>query len=196
MDIYFKYKSEVMVVSTSSEETLGSLKSQLEALTAIKSSRMKLIGLKPPKAMDDTVIGDLDLSSNSSKKPIMLLGTPEAAHASLQREIEALPQVQEAEDDESDGEDEGPSTTNLIERPDIVAKLETRYARANIVQLNPPKKGKCVVFDIDYTFFDLGGTSERPEELLRPYTKEFMAHVYNLGFDIVIWSANSMKVGC
>ena len=50
------------------------------------------------------------------------------------------------------------------------------------------------MFDIDYTFFDLGGTSERPEELLRPYTKEFMTYVnVELGFDIVIWSANSMK---
>ena len=142
---------------------------------------------------DDTPIGAFDLRANSAKKPAMLLGTPDAAHDRLKAEIEAQPQNQEPEEEDEYADDE-PTTTNLAERPDIVAKLETRFQRANIVQLNAPRKTKTAVFDIDFTFFDLGGTSERPEELLRPYTKEFMTYInVDLGFDIIIWSANSMK---
>ncbi len=68
----------------------------------------------------------------------------------------------EEEEEEDGGEDVG-STIDLADRPDIVAKLETRFQRANIVQLNEPRRTKTAVFDIDYTFFDLSGTSERPE---------------------------------
>jgi hypothetical protein len=113
------------------------------------------------KVNDDTLIADLDLSSNSAKKPAMLLGTPDAAHDRL-KEIEAQPQNQDPEEEEDGGEDVG-STIDLADRPDIVAKLETRFQRANIVQLNEPRRTKTAVFDIDYTFFDLSGTSERPE---------------------------------
>ena len=51
---------------------------------------------------------------------------------SLAREIEAQPQIQEAEDDDEDDVDD-PSTANLAERPDIVAKLEARYAASSFL---------------------------------------------------------------
>lgn len=130
-------------------------------------SKQKLLGLKVNsskgggKVSDDTMIADLDLSTNSAKKPAMLLGTPDAAHDRLKAEIEAQPRNQDPEDEDEGADEE--SMIDLAERPDIVAKLETRFQRANIVQLNEPRNTKTAVFDIDYTFFDLSGTSERPE---------------------------------
>ena len=47
-------------------------------------------------------------------------------------------------------------------------KLRRRIASVEVKVLNPPREGKkCLVLDIDYTLFDLGGTAERPEELAR-----------------------------
>ncbi len=49
------------------------------------------------------------------------------------------------------------------------------------------------VLDIDYTLFDLNSTAERPDELARPYLHHFLERCYEF-YDIVIWSATSMKV--
>ena len=199
--VYIKFKTDVVEISVGEEggataKTVGWLKRRLCDHTQVSPEKQKLLGLKARgggKVTDDTPIVDLDLSTNSAKKPAMLLGTPDAAHDRLRAEVEAQPQNQDPEDEE-EGAGEQSTTIDLAERPDIVAKLETRFRRANIVQLNEPRRTKMAVFDIDYTFFDLGGTSERAEELLRPYTKEFMTYLnVELGFDIIIWSANSMK---
>ena len=49
---------------------------------------------------------------------------------------------------------------------DIISK---RLQKVEIPILNPPRQGKkCLVLDIDYTFFDLGSAAERPDELARP----------------------------
>ena len=53
---------------------------------------------------------------------------------------------------------------------------------------------KCLVLDIDYTLFDLGSSAERPDELARPHLHSFLAACYE-HYDILIWSATSMKVG-
>lgn len=59
--------------------------------------------------------------------------------------------------------------------------------------LNPPRPGKkLLVVDIDYTIFDLGSSAERAEELARPYLHTFLTACYEF-FDLMIWSANSMK---
>jgi len=48
-------------------------------------------------------------------------------------------------------------------------KIKQRVDRVEIPTLNAPRPGKkCLVLDIDYTFFDLGSAAERPEELARP----------------------------
>lgn len=49
------------------------------------------------------------------------------------------------------------------------------------------------VLDIDYTLFDLSSTAERAEELARPGLHEFLATAYAHNFDLVIWSATSIK---
>ena len=81
--------------------------------------------------------------------------------------------------------------------PETVArlqeKLRRRVASVEVKVLNAPRTGKkCLVLDIDYTLFDLGSAAERPEELGRPYLHHFLKSAYE-DYDIVIWSATSMK---
>lgn len=72
-------------------------------------------------------------------------------------------------------------------------KLHRRIERVKVEILNPPRKGKkLLVLDIDYTIFDLGSSAENPQELARPYLHDFMAACYE-NFDLMIWSATSMK---
>ena len=57
----------------------------------------------------------------------------------------------------------------------------------------PATAGKrLLVLDVDYTLFDHRSPAETPMELARPYLHEFLASAY-LNYEIVIWSATSMK---
>jgi len=75
-----------------------------------------------------------------------------------------------------------------------VEKLTRRIANYKVETLNPPRDGgkKLLVLDIDYTLFDHRSTAENPAELMRPYLHEFLTRAYEF-YDIVIWSATSMK---
>lgn len=48
------------------------------------------------------------------------------------------------------------------------------------------------VLDIDYTLFDHRSSAETGVELMRPYLHEFLTSAYE-HYDIIIWSATSMK---
>lgn len=188
--IVVRFQGRVIEVSCPSGSTIQTLKETLQEETRVSVSKQKILGLKfkngSGKIEDSTVLCELALTG----KKIMLLGTPEEGLQELQAQEEIAPYVQEVEEDEFE---EIPSI-QLIDRPEIQNKLANRVAKANVKELSPPRPGnKCVVLDIDYTFFDLGSTSERPADLLRPGTIEFLTHVYKHSFDIVIWSATSMK---
>jgi ubiquitin-like domain-containing CTD phosphatase 1 len=59
--------------------------------------------------------------------------------------------------------------------------------------LNPCRQGKkLLVLDIDYTLFDHKSPAENPKELMRPYLHQFLLAAYSK-YDIMIWSATSMK---
>jgi ubiquitin-like domain-containing CTD phosphatase 1 len=59
--------------------------------------------------------------------------------------------------------------------------------------MNPPRKDKkLLVLDIDYTIFDHVSNAQRGSELMRPHLHEFLTSSYD-NYDIVIWSATSMK---
>eukprot|EP00879_Flechtneria_rotunda_P027531 GHRR01029497.1.p1 GENE.GHRR01029497.1~~GHRR01029497.1.p1 ORF type:complete len:199 (+),score=47.63 GHRR01029497.1:240-836(+) len=71
--------------------------------------------------------------------------------------------------------------------------MSRRIKNVHIKIITPPRPGKkCLVLDIDYTLFDLNSSAERPDELARPYLHEFLTACYEY-YDIIIWSATSMK---
>lgn len=49
------------------------------------------------------------------------------------------------------------------------------------------------VLDIDYTLFDLSSSAERADELARPGLHDFLTAAYASNFDLLIWSATSIK---
>ncbi|PSC72065.1 Ubiquitin-like domain-containing CTD phosphatase [Micractinium conductrix] len=118
-----------------------------------------------------------------------MLGTADADIQKVQKDAEVAPHVQ----DDLDINEEGMAQLSLLEQPEVQEKLKRRIAAGNIKVLNPPRPGKkLAVFDIDYTIFDLNSAAERPDELLRPFVHQCFAAIY-ADYDIIIWSATSMK---
>lgn len=56
----------------------------------------------------------------------------------------------------------------------------------------PRDDKKLLVLDIDYTLYDHKYPAENFESLRRPYLHELLKEVYPY-YDIMIWSATSMK---
>ena len=183
-----KFKGKELSVSLSTSETVGSVKRVLERETHVNAKKQKLLGLKAVHGRldDDTLLCNLQ----PPPKVVMLLGSVDSELEQMRRQEEISPCFQDPED----GDEVMPvGPVALRDRPEIMAKLERRVLHANIKELHPPREGKkCIVLDIDYTFFDLGSSSERPRDLLRPYVELFLSNAYSR-WDIVIWSATSMK---
>jgi ubiquitin-like domain-containing CTD phosphatase 1 len=99
-------------------------------------------------------------------------------------------------DDVIDDFDIGDGDHELIKvhlKEENLEKVKRRVEQCKIKMIGEPRENKkLLVLDIDYTLFDHRSTAERPEELRRPYLLEFLTEVYN-HYDIVIWSATSMK---
>lgn len=101
-------------------------------------------------------------------------------------------------DEEADGESaaaalDGGALSAVQDLEATRSRVAFRATRAKIKQLAEPRPGKkLLVFDIDYTIFDLGSSAERPEELARPFLHEMMRFA-NEHWDLAIWSATSMR---
>lgn len=188
--LLIKFQGQDLNVHASATDTVASVKRQLEDKTRVLAKKQKLLGLKtcqgrPPT--DDTAVGDLRSGSK-----ILLMGTPEEMHQAIAAQ-EVAPHVQVHDDLDDDLDNMPRSVQQLLNRPEIQQKLQRRTQAAVIKQLHAPRLGKkCAVFDIDYTIFALDSKSENPLELARPYVHELFAGIYP-HFDIIIWSATSMK---
>ncbi|KAG8579634.1 hypothetical protein GDO81_010980 [Engystomops pustulosus] len=78
-------------------------------------------------------------------------------------------------------------------REENLSKISRRVKDYKVEVLNPPREGKkLLVLDVDYTLFDHRSCAETGLELMRPYLHEFLTSAYE-DYDIVIWSATSMK---
>lgn len=72
-------------------------------------------------------------------------------------------------------------------------QIQCRIDHYRFVERNPFREGKkLLVLDIDYTIFDHKSTAESGAELMRPFLHQFLTLAY-LNYDIVIWSATSMR---
>ncbi|XP_002734938.1 ubiquitin-like domain-containing CTD phosphatase 1 [Saccoglossus kowalevskii] len=176
---------EYSISDLGGENTVRELKEAIKAQTGVLPQRQKLLGLKhkgkPPD--DDMQLSVLKLKPNSK---IMMMGTREEA---IQAITEPPPDVGEVVDDFDIEED-----VVLIEnREENLRKIENRVKNYEVKILNPPRPGKkLLVLDIDYTLFDHRSCAETGFELMRPYLHEFLTAAYE-DYDIVIWSATSMK---
>lgn len=116
----------------------------------------------------------------------MLMGSREEDIAEVSQAPENMPDVVNDLDIEEEEVE--------IEKAEIyLAKIQKRIQQYTINELNPLREGKkLLVLDIDYTLFDHRSVAESGIELMRPYLHEFLTCAYK-HYDIVIWSATSMK---
>uniref|UniRef100_F6QEE8 Ubiquitin-like domain-containing CTD phosphatase 1 n=1 Tax=Xenopus tropicalis TaxID=8364 RepID=F6QEE8_XENTR len=176
---------EFPLSALSEEDTVLDLKHSLKSLTGVLPERMKLLGLKykGKPAENDVKLGVLKLKPNTK---IMMMGTREE---SLEEMMAPPPENDEVVND-FDIEEEVVEVEN---REENLAKISRRVKDYKIEILNPPREGKkLLVLDVDYTLFDHRSCAETGQELMRPYLHEFLTSAYE-DYDIVIWSATSMK---
>ncbi|XP_077992356.1 ubiquitin-like domain-containing CTD phosphatase 1 [Glandiceps talaboti] len=176
---------EYSISDLSGDSTVKELKEVIKTHTGVLTGRQKLLGLKfkgkPPG--DDVQLSVLKLKPNMK---IMMMGTREET---IQTITEPPKDIGEVVDDFDIEEEEV-----LVEnREENLQKIAKRVRDYEIKILNPPREGKkLLVLDVDYTLFDHRSCAETGIELMRPYLHEFLTAAYE-EYDIVIWSATSMK---
>ncbi|XP_075887921.1 ubiquitin-like domain-containing CTD phosphatase 1 isoform X2 [Nelusetta ayraudi] len=176
---------EYSISSLSEEDTVMDLKQSIKTLTGVLPERQKLLGLKlkGKPAEDEVKLGTLKLKPNTK---IMMMGTREE---SLEEVLAPPPENDDVVND-FDIEEEVIEVEN---REENLAKIARRVKDYKVEELNPPRDGKrLLVLDVDYTLFDHKSCAESGLELMRPYLHEFLTSAYE-DYDIVIWSATSMK---
>lgn len=157
--------------------------------TGVLPERQKLIGLKcknKQPATDEVKLESLELKPNSK---VMMIGSKEKDIKSVNDE-ELLASNQNVVNDLDLPDDVEISVEQCSEN---LAKIERRIKEYKVHILNPPRAGKkLLVLDIDYTLFDHRSVAENALQLMRPYLHEFLTEAYK-NYDIIIWSATSMK---
>ncbi|KAJ4965982.1 hypothetical protein NE237_017831 [Protea cynaroides] len=165
------------------DDTVGELKRRICEVTNVLPKRQKLLYPKVGSKLSDDTLLLSQLPLKSSVKMTMV-GT-------VEDDIIVDPvDAPEIIDDFELGEKEA---VDIKDKEVNKQKLRRRIDQYKIKLLNPCREGKkLLVLDIDYTLFDHRSTAENPLELMRPYLHEFLTAVY-AEYDIVIWSATSMK---
>lgn len=191
-----KWRTETFELALPATATLADAKAAAAAHTGIAPATLKLLGAKTKAgkpATDGGAVGDLSLKPGVR---LMLLGTPAAASAALEAAAKAAPAPDpDVGDDGGDWVASGATAAELDVRacPHAADRLAKRCAAFKLVLRVPPRVGKkMLVLDIDHTLFDLGSTAECAADLARPHLHTMLAAAHP-HYDIIIWSANSMK---
>ncbi|KAG5670563.1 hypothetical protein PVAND_000817 [Polypedilum vanderplanki] len=155
--------------------------------TNVRQDRQKILNLKGKggiKITESSKIIELDIKEG---KCLMMVGSREEDIASIVLKPDEMDEVLN-DFDEPDQESES------YEKKEVyLAKIRRRIKDYKIEEFNKPRPGKkLLVLDIDYTLFDHRSSAENGHELMRPYLHEFLTSAYE-HYDIVIWSATSMK---
>lgn len=205
--VIVKWSGKEYPVDLTDQDTVEVLRHEIFRKTQVRPERQKLLNLKhkgkssssgcmrsggqavipriPGKtAADNVKISALELKPNFK---LMMVGSTEADIEDAQ----SLPEdIGEVVDDFDDAEEREESVENSAV---YLAKVQRRVRDYKIKELAPPREGKkLLVLDIDYTLFDHRSPAETGTELMRPYLHEFLASAYE-DYDIVIWSATSMR---
>uniref|UniRef100_A0AAQ4QAG1 Ubiquitin-like domain-containing CTD phosphatase 1 n=1 Tax=Gasterosteus aculeatus aculeatus TaxID=481459 RepID=A0AAQ4QAG1_GASAC len=212
---------EYSISSLSEEDTVMDLKQSIKTLTGVLPERQKLLGLKVKgKPAEDVVkLGALKLKPNTK---IMMMGTreesleevlaPPPENDDVVNDFDIEEEVIEVEnrldivmgfllclwlqedicETKCTRAPEGQMSLS-VSREENLAKIARRVKDYKVEEMNPPREGKgLLVLDVDYTLFDHKSCAETGQELMRPYLHEFLTSAYE-DYDIVIWSATSMK---
>ncbi|CAO2167221.1 unnamed protein product [Urochloa humidicola] len=178
-----KWCGQEQTVRMVGDDTLGELKLRICEATGVLPKRQTLLYPKIMlKSIDDsTLLSSIPFKPNGK---ISMIGTVE----------EEIFVGQEDDPELLDDFDFEQNEDTPIKDKDVYKqKLKRRASQYKIKLLNPCRKGKkLLVLDIDYTLFDHKSPAENPKELMRPYLHQFLAASYSK-YDIIIWSATSMK---
>ncbi|BFF91984.1 ubiquitin-like domain-containing CTD phosphatase 1 [Drosophila madeirensis] len=184
--VIVKWSGKEYPVDLTDQDTVEVLRHEIFRKTQVRPERQKLLNLKykGKTAPDNVKISALELKPNFK---LMMVGSKEADIEDACR----LPEdVGEVVDDFDDAEEREESVENSAV---YLAKVQRRVRDYKIKELSPPREGKkLLVLDIDYTLFDHRSPAETGTELMRPYLHEFLTSAY-ADYDIVIWSATSMR---
>jgi ubiquitin-like domain-containing CTD phosphatase 1 len=183
------------VLSFPPSSTLFDLRDELEERFAISRGGQKLLGLPRGAPLDDST----PLAGMKRPLKLILMGTPDAAlQQHMQRSAAAAVDAETAVSNDlllDDGGDEDGAAGDeaLPANPTFLARIARRVAsyRPKLIAGFRPGK-KTLVLDVDYTLIDHRSTVMRPIDMARPHLHSFLAQAY-AQFDIVIWSATSMK---
>ncbi|RWS12842.1 ubiquitin-like domain-containing CTD phosphatase 1 isoform X2 [Dinothrombium tinctorium] len=190
LSIVIKWSGNEFVIDSeliSESDSVAHLKQIIYKKTGVMPQRQKLLGLKVKgkPAADENKIGDLKLKPNTK---IMMIGSREA-------DIDTVANISPDEGSEVVNDFDIPEEAEipLFDREEFVKKVERRVKEYKVKILNEPRPGKkLLVLDIDYTIFDHRSVAEHISQLMRPFLHEFLTSAYE-DYDIVIWSATSMK---
>lgn len=165
--------------------TVLCLKKSIETQTGVKIERQKLLNLKfKGKSPEDSI--KLSVLGLKPGFKIMMMG-------SLEEDISIATTAPENQDDVINDLDLTEEEIALENREEYLNKIAKRVSTYELNMLNEPRPGKkLLVLDVDYTFFDHRSVAENGNELMRPYLHEFLTSAYE-DYDIMIWSATSMK---
>ena len=140
---------------------------------------------------------------------IMMMGSVERAIQDVNENPTDLPTVINDFDEDTERK------ISVEHREEYLAKVANRVQKYQVDVINDLREDKkLLVLDIDYTLFDHKTPAETGAELMRPHLHEFLTSAYKVvhpsvfravdvsklsqhfsiqDFDIVIWSATSMK---
>lgn len=174
------------------DHTVLYLKEQVAEMTNVKPMRQKLFGIKSKSGGPLTDEMTLEETNLVDGMKVMMMGSQEKEIRTVELASKVgLPPLDDdfdiCDDDEVDPDSRIPS------EPEYKAKIARRVQHYNINMISQPRPNKkLLVLDIDYTLFDHRSTAQTAAELMRPYLHEFLTSAYK-DYDIVIWSATSMK---
>lgn len=183
--------AEYRIENLLQDHTIEYLKSQIEELTNVRICRQKLFGIKSKDGKPVTDMMMLEETNIIDGMKFMMMGSQE-------KEIENVEQAYRHrqpifEDDYDLDEDDVDTDARIPKEPLYMAKISRRVKHYKIKMINQPRPDKkLLVLDIDYTLFDHRSTAQSAAELMRPHLHEFLTSAYQ-DYDIVIWSATSMR---
>lgn len=184
--------SEYKIENLMQDHTVDYLKSQIEELTNVRSCRQKLFGLKAKSGGPLSDVLTLEETNMTNNMKIMMMGSQEKEILDVERASRiGLPPLED--DFDFCDDEELCSDARIPKEPEYKARISRRVQHYKIKMLNQPRPNKkLLVLDIDYTLFDHRSTAQTASELMRPYLHEFLTSAYQ-DYDIVIWSATSMR---